>query len=88
MSNDRIIIKCRHCGLTYLFAKYYPSNYGMWYPECVEDFVDRHMSCLPNIGGHDLQGDRCFDLFTESDERYNELIKHENCEYCDARDSQ
>lgn len=69
MANDRILIKCRHCGEKRTLAKYYPSNYGVWgnqVPEIVK-FIDTHMACSPNIGSMSLNGDRCFDLETELD---------------------
>ena len=79
MANDRIFFKCRGCGETKMLAKYYPTiGHGIWFPESVSEWVEKHMECSPNFGGMDLKGDRCFDLFTESDDRFNELFKPPN----------
>jgi hypothetical protein len=76
MANDRIYFKCRHCGETKLLAKYYPTlGHGVWFPEEMCKWVEHHMECSPYFGGQDLQGDRCFDLFAESDERFGELYQ-------------
>ena len=67
MANDRIFIECRHCNEKTLFAKYYPSNYGVWDMRKVASFIDEHMGCNPNVGiKMDLNGDRCFNLWTEN----------------------
>ncbi len=73
MANDRIFMKCHGCGETKMMAKYYPTiGRGVWFPESVSEWVEQHMwSCVETK--MDLEGDRCFDLFTESDERFNEL---------------
>lgn len=68
MANDRIYIKCRHCKATFLFAKYYPSNYGLWYPKEFEEWVDQHMGCGEH--GISLNGDRCFDLCAQSSDDF------------------
>lgn len=48
-------------------AKYYPTlGHGVWFPERLCDFIDKHMECSPHFGSMDLNGDRCFDLFTDS----------------------
>lgn len=78
MANDRIYMKCRGCGETKMLAKYYPSNYGVWWPEEVCKWIEDHMKHSPNFGEMDLKGDRCFDLFTESDERFGELYQPPN----------
>jgi hypothetical protein len=70
MANDRIFIICRHCKAGNLLAKYYPSNAGVWWPDRVKDFVDKHIQCSPEFGKVDLDGDRCFDLIAESDPRF------------------
>ena len=76
MANDRIFFKCRHCSETKMLAKYYPTlGNGVWFPEEVCNWIEKHMKCSPAFGGMDLGGDRCFDLFTESDDRFNELYK-------------
>lgn len=68
MANDRIIIKCRHCGETLTLAKYYPTlGSGVHMPYTVTAWMDEHMRCSPHFGETDLNGDRCFDLFTESE---------------------
>lgn len=68
MANDRIYLKCRGCGATRSLAKYYPTlGYGVWWPDEVAQWIDKHMRCSPHFGEKDLNGDRCFDLFTESD---------------------
>ncbi len=73
MANDMIFFKCKHCSKTKMFAKYYPTlGHGIW-SESFVDWVSRHMECSPSFGGYDLAGDRCFDLFTESDSRFKEL---------------
>ena len=81
MANDLIFLKCRTCGHTKMLAKYYPTlGHGVWYPDEVSRFVEKHMECSPNFGYDDLKGDRCFDLFTESDDRFQELYKPEKRE--------
>lgn len=76
MANDRIFLKCRHCGYTKMLAKYYPSiGHGIWFPGSVSDWVEKHITCSPAFGNMTLEGDRCFDLFTESDDRFHELYK-------------
>jgi len=76
MANDRIFFKCRGCEETLMLAKYYPSmGHGIWFPEMVSAWVEKHMECSPHFYDMDLKGDRCFDLFTESDDRFNELWK-------------
>ena len=70
MANDRIRIKCRKCGEEMTFAKYYPTlGHGIWSSHIpyLEEFVSKHMECSPYFGGDSLNGDRCFDLFTESE---------------------
>jgi hypothetical protein len=83
MANDLIFFKCRGCGETKILAKYYPLlGHGVWFPDSVSDWVEKHMRCSPNFGKMDLGGDRCFDLFTESDNRFPALYqppdKHRN----------
>lgn len=76
MANDRILFKCRGCGETVTLAKYYPTlGHGIWFPETISAYVEKHIECSLNFGKDDLGGDRCFDLFTESDKRYSELSK-------------
>ena len=61
-----------------MLAKYYPTmGHGMRFPESVSDWVSKHMECSPAFGRMDLEGDRCFDLFTESDDRFNDLYQPE-----------
>ena len=68
MANDRIRIKCRKCSEEMTFAKYYPTlGHGIWFHEHLDEFVTKHMECSPSFGGPDLNGDRCFELFTESE---------------------
>jgi hypothetical protein len=71
VANDKIIIRCRHCGEWGLLAKYYPSNYGVWDSKALAKWIEDHMPCKPDFYGPSLGGDRLFDLFTESDENYN-----------------
>ena len=67
MANDRLILKCRNCGDTMTFAKYYPTlGHGIWSPEKLDTWVSQHMMCSPRFGGIDLGGDRCFDIHTEN----------------------
>ena len=67
MANDRIIITCRNCKETTMFAKYYPTlGHGIWHLDHLDEWVYNHMKCSPNFGGMDLKGDRCFDLSTEN----------------------
>lgn len=74
MANDRIFLKCRHCGDCTMLAKYYPTiGHGIWNHEKLDEWVDKHMQCSPHFGEIDLKGDRCFDLFSESDSRFKEL---------------
>lgn len=76
MANDRLFFKCRHCGETKMLAKYYPTlGHGIWFPAKVSEWVETHMECSPAFGQMDLAGDRCFDLFAESDERFAELYQ-------------
>jgi hypothetical protein len=76
MANDRIFFKCRHCGETKMLAKYYPTmGHGVWDQDVVADWVGKHMMCSPAFYQMNLQGDRCFDLFTESDNRFQELYQ-------------
>ena len=58
---------CRGCKDIGLLAKYYPGVAGIWFPDRLEKFVETHMQCSPHFGGVDLEGDRCFDLWAESD---------------------
>ena len=80
MANDRIFLKCRHCGKTKSFIKYYPSAHGIQSSNFYDfaKWINRHMECNFDVGVKmDLGGDRCFDLFTESDERFNDLYDPE-----------
>lgn len=87
MANDRIFIKCKHCGYTTMLAKYYPGGlgHGVWNPKLVEAFIDKHMTCSPNFNKPDLDSDRCFDLFTESDPRSNDLLKPDELNFQPVR---
>jgi hypothetical protein len=59
-----------------MLAKYYPTlGHGVWNPQKVCEWVEKHMRCSPNFGKMNLGGDRCFDLFAESDDRFHELYK-------------
>ena len=75
MANDRIYFKCRHCGETAMLAKYWPSSGEVTSPDFIGNWVAKHMGCSPNFYDMDLRGDRCFDLFTESDDRFNDLYQ-------------
>ncbi len=76
MANDRIYIKCKHCGEYFTLAKYYPSlGHGIWFPESLDAFIEDHMRHSPAFGKMDLEGDACFTLFAESDPNYQELVK-------------
>ncbi len=67
MANDRLWLRCRHCGEYGALAKYYPSlGHGIWSPESLDKFVWKHMECSPNFGQHDLAGDTCFTIHAES----------------------
>ena len=65
MANDRIFIKCRGCKKKAILAKYYPTNNGVWNRDKLCNFIDDHINCTADYAG-DLGGDRCFDLYTES----------------------
>lgn len=68
MANDRIRMTCRHCGSERTLAKYYPEMaHGIFDPDAVCEWVEKHMECSPAFGTMDLNGDRCFDLSTESE---------------------
>lgn len=68
MANDRIKITCKKCSESMTFAKYYPTiGHGIWDEKSLSDFVHKHMQCSPAFGGMDLDGDRCFDLSTDSE---------------------
>ena len=76
MANDRIFIVCRHCRDRGLLAKYYPPQtigHGVWNVARLEAFVEQHMRCSPAFGQSTLEGDRCFDLIAESDQRLRGL---------------
>ena len=68
MANDRIFITCRGCKAKAMLAKYYPTNMGVWNRDKLCDFIDNHINCTADFKG-DLEGDRCFDLSTESDKK-------------------
>jgi len=71
MANDHIFIQCRHCKEQRSLAKYYPTlGHGVWFPEKVCNFIEKHMKCSPSFGDQTLNGDRCFDLITESDDAF------------------
>lgn len=75
MANDRIYIVCRQCGSQKMLAKYYPGGpMGVWFPEAVEHWVDKHMRCSPASVNFcpTLNGDRCFNLIAESDPEYED----------------
>lgn len=73
MANDRIHIMCRHCKKYRSMAKYYPTlGHGVWFPESLSDFIERHMEHSPHFGGDDLGGDACFELFAESSDVWPE----------------
>ena len=75
MANDRIYMQCRYCYKTVLLTKYFPSpGEGVWDPTKVSDFIERHISCSPHFGSVTLEGDRCFDLFTESSKEFEERM--------------
>ncbi len=84
MANDRIYMTCRGCKDITSLAKYYPPSmgHGVWNPEKVVAFIDKHIECSPNFGKGDLGGDRCFDLWTESDpahvDEFNAWMKKRN----------
>ena len=68
MANDRINLRCRGCGAEKMLVKYYPRQFdGIWSPTEVSWWIAEHLQCSPHWGQQDLGGDRCFDLFTESE---------------------
>lgn len=73
MANDRLYFKCKNCGEHQAFAKYYPGNYGVWFPEKMAEWVKTHMGCSDNIWANDLGGDSCFTVFAESDPEFDRL---------------
>lgn len=75
MANDKIFIKCKHCGEHTTLFKYYPSNYGLFHPDWVDAFAEKHFHCSPHFGKMDLEGDVCFELVVESDPKLHEKIK-------------
>jgi len=60
-----------------MLAKYYPTvlGYGVWFPEEVCKWIKKHMECSPNFGNYDLGGDKCFDVYAESNDAYDQLIE-------------
>ncbi len=71
-----------------MLAKYYPTlGHGIWDHEKLDAWVEKHMECSPHFGKVDLQGDRCFDLFTESDPRFNKLFMRTENNIISCRDA-
>lgn len=82
MANDRLSIRCRHCGESTGFVKYYPTvqagGSGMLRLLPCEgpteasqfyDWVQTHIHCAEAANGTtvNLQGDPVFEMVTESD---------------------
>lgn len=66
MIGDKIYIVCRHCLAATVFAEYHPVVGGGL--QLSEEWIEHHVKCSPSFGKNNLNGDRCFDLFTISKE--------------------
>jgi len=76
VANDRIHMKCRGCGDTLMLAKFYPADFGVWYPDMVSKWIELHIPCSVDRYASDLGGERCFDLFAESDPDAEQLLQN------------
>lgn len=77
MANDRLYMRCRTCGEAKMLAKYYPGPHSLeiWDSDAMSKWMSDHLECNSGVWCHaTMNGDRCFDLFTESDDRFLELM--------------
>ena len=70
MANDRLYMECKNCKKIMMILKYYPSgNSYVFDAKHLEDFLVWHLNCSKPT--QDLNGDRCFNIFTESSDYYD-----------------
>jgi DNA-directed RNA polymerase subunit RPC12/RpoP len=65
MANDRVFIRCRHCGGWKMLLKFFPSTGSTTRDNNVLEWLDAHADCHPRKYEIDLNGDPGFDLYTE-----------------------
>lgn len=69
MANDRLYLRCAHCGEKITLLKYWPSDPGSYCPNPLRlaEFAERHLECAPAVQNFcmTLGEDRCFTVETE-----------------------
>lgn len=67
MANDRLFLKCKHCGEEEVLARYLVTEIDVR-ERSLPFFVRHHIeNCSPRMYHGDLGGDSVFDVVTESD---------------------
>lgn len=72
MADDRVYIKCKHCGGWKMLLKHYAGQGPMTWDNGILEWLDTHAYCHPNWGEHSLD-DPGFELLTETEKDVERL---------------